>query len=116
MYVFGGGAVTDWRDSSHDIREPLFGIYGLQNKDRIRALAGNFDYNGDGTKMISFSFGTGNVEPKARLVEWSLSTAYDPNSRGSSPSTIKSLTSAQFETAMGLDFGNFYYLDWILPL
>ena len=60
VYVFGKGAVTDWQDPSTTFAS-LFLNYGLQNKDRIRALAGNFDYNGDGYSDFLFgSWDSGN--------------------------------------------------------
>ena len=71
----------------------------------------SFDYNGDGSKMITLSYGWPD-EPRFRLAEWDLSTNYDPNSRGSSPSTTKSVTSSAWQALGYGTYNNYWYIDW----
>tara|TARA_B100000614_G_scaffold156347_1_gene138385 strand:+ start:2189 stop:3727 length:1539 start_codon:yes stop_codon:yes gene_type:complete len=71
----------------------------------------SFDYNGDGTKMITLSYRYPS-EPKFGLAEWNLSTPYDPNSRGSSPSTNKSITSTNWQNLGYGTYNHYYYIDW----
>jgi hypothetical protein len=78
-------------------------------------LGGNsfltFDYNADGTKLLAWSFD--NPEPKAGIKEWNLSTAYDPNSHGGSPSTNSSITSATFAAGNPKAYYNYQQIQWI---
>ena len=70
-----------------------------------------FDYNADGTKLLAYSYD--NPEPKVGLKEWSLSTAYDPNSHGVSPSTNSSITSATFNAGNPKTYSNYNQIQWI---
>ena len=70
-----------------------------------------FDYNSDGTKLLSYSYD--NPEPKVGLKEWSLSTAYDPNSHGVSPSTNSSITSATFNAGNPKTYSSYNQIQWI---
>ena len=78
-------------------------------------LGGNnfltFDYNADGTKMLVWSFD--NPEPKAGIKEWNLSTAYDPNSHGGSPSTNASLNSATFAAGNPKAYNHYHHIHWV---
>ena len=78
-------------------------------------LGGNnfltFDYNADGTKMLVWSFD--NPEPKAGIKEWNLSTAYDPNSHGGSPSTNASLNSATFAAGNPKAYNYYHHIHWV---